>query len=176
VREAWSWDRLDRKGGAVYRCRTSEGGEFVGRDLAVIVSTVHRDTLVDLAPDPAWLDLVVEGLFVPRIPTKKAKPGGKPPPKFNPQSVIPLAESAGIILGLLSGIAATTSRPLAVEWRHRVLGLAPNTPADEAEAFAVRMAPALFEGLGALAHVGAVCEAAWIARDGWVQATQRRAA
>lgn len=105
---------------------------------------------------------VSNALFVP--------PAGR----LNPQSVIPLAESAGFMLGALCGRARRTLRPRAVEWRHEVLGLSPRTKADIAEAVAVRMGQAAFDGLGALADVGHVVEAAWMARFGWAQ--QKRVA
>lgn len=163
VTNALSWARRDRKAGPVWLVTLPSGREVVVADLGLVAASV-AGFVEHASPYVASYDLVVEGLFVP--------PAGR----LNPQSVIPLAESAGFMLGALCGRARRTLRPRAVEWRHEVLGLSPRTKADAAEAHAVRMGRAAFVGLGALADVGHVVEAAWMARFGWVQARSAHAA
>jgi hypothetical protein len=164
VRAAWTWRRLKRRLGDVWRLDDHLGGTLTCHDLVEAAETIRRDLALVLAELGAkQVDLVVEGLFVAQ--------GGK----LNVQSVLPLAESAGILLGCLAGLAAGAAlRPRASEWRPVVLGLGTNTPAAQAEAVAVRMGLAAFDGLGELAQVGHVAEAAWMARWGWVQARPHR--
>lgn len=113
--------------------------------------------------------LTVEGLFiVPRRGTS------------SPASVLQLGESAGALLGLfVDGADGEVLRPRAMEeWRPLVLGLSKRTRASQAEAYAVDRAPLLFEWQGGFPALpkralGAVAEAACIARWGWVQHRQR---
>lgn len=160
------WTRLDRRGGEVYRVRFGHRDECLARDLPAVGALLFHELFPKVQAHGAVL--VVEGLFVP-----KAGRGGRP---VNPQSVIPLAESAGVMLGHLGSIARETHRPLSSTWRADVLGLATRTPADQAEALAVRMAPSAFDGVGELARVGHVAEALFLARWGWTQQRSAHAA
>lgn len=81
---------------------------------------------------------VLEGLFVaPRVSRKGKR-------KRNPQTAIPLAESAGILRAYLPG-ESDWLRPLSSQWRPAVLSLDPATPKDRAEAVALQWAPRLFD-------------------------------
>lgn len=138
------------------------------------VKTVERwqDVLVLIS---SWrrLDhyhLTIEGLFV--VPRKGAS---------SPASALKLGESAGALLGLfVDGAEGEVLRPRALEeWRPLVLGLPKRTRASDAETYAVKRAPLLFEWKGGFPTLpkqalGAVAEAACIARWGWVQHRQRR--
>ena len=155
----WVWSWL-RSGGGGYRLRS--GGD---------APEMEEERLPDLhlvgcrirEAMPERYRLVVEGLYVPT---------GRRRGRVNPQSVVPLAESAGLVMGPLLGGAIDLARPLASEWRRSVLGLPPRTSADSAEEYAVQMAPrlhrwpggALPEGL-TLAEEGAIAEACLMA--GW---------
>lgn len=108
--------------------------------------------------------LVVEELFVPRAGQAQSA-----------QTVVALAEACGELSGPLREGATDVRRVRAVDWRHRVLGLAARTPAKAAEEYAVRVAPTLFwwpgngwSDLGAMSKDarGGVVEAACIARWG----------
>lgn len=159
----WTWCLLRRKGGDAWRVTRKAPGEDlmvdalweVGRLVAIDVSRCLGEG------DPV---LVVEGLFVPR-----ARRGGRP---VNPQDVVPLAEATGELIG---GLRMTPAyRPLATEWRGLTLGLMARTPAADAEAYARKTAAAAFDwpkgtGPATEAERGALAEAAFIARYGWVQ-------
>lgn len=162
----WAWTRLERKGGEVWRLRyqvpwASWGaGELNFLNLGDVARTIREQ--LDLEPA-----LVVEGLFVPR-----AAQG------INIQSHTALAESAGWLMGGL-GLGVPVARPLASVWRPAVLGLRPSTPADQAEAFAIKATrwadwPGDPVGRLSLAELGAVAEARLIGR--WWLTCGRRAA
>lgn len=143
---------------------------------------------------PDQYRLAVEGLFAiseprPVVVSKKGKRYRKGP---SPASQQALGLSAGVAIGaLLPRAVGPVHRPLAVPdpktkapgWRQRQLGLT-GAKADAAEAYAVQMAERLISGLPSLEVVtdrlatqhrvtepqalrayGALCEAAWIARD-----------
>jgi len=108
--------------------------------------------------------LAIEGL--------RAYPG-----RSNHQALLRLAYAAGQVGGVLEAGAMEVLRPLAVDWRRTVLGLAPKVSAKACEARAVEMAPRLFvwpggfpgslrDGPGGLRADarGALAEAACIAR------------
>lgn len=109
-------------------------------------------------------NLCVEALF--------ARRGGK----AGVQSLVTLGEACGEFVGPLAapaGCLGRLERPRAREdWRPVVLGLR-TAGADQAEAYAVRVAPSLFrwpqgwpQGLRSQAAQGALAEAACIARWG----------
>jgi hypothetical protein len=166
----WTWKRLDRKGGPVWRvtaARDVEGAE--PREAMWQVGHAIGTWLMLLDPHRPMYQptLVLEGLFVPR-PRRGQRP-------VNPQSVIPLAEATGELIG---GLRMTPAlRPKATDWRWDQLRLPNRTPADAAEAAAVKLAPHFFdwpEGAEPVttptkAELGALCEAAWISRYGWVR-------
>ena len=158
----WAWTLLGRKAGESWRLRWPDGVADLG-DNAASLGAIGCGIRNAVRPWPSagndWPDLVVEGLFVPR-----ARAGGRP---VDPQSVIPLAEATGELIGGLG--LRPRARPPANVWRPAMLGIPARTPADEAEAYAIRMYPTTFgalpEGL-TRGELGAVCEAAWIARWG----------
>lgn len=175
----WSWALMSRKAGDVWRvtCFDPHGSCTVDAMWEVGNAIGRMWTALDQPGSEVRhaATLVVEGLFVPRI-----KRGQRP---VSPQSVIPLAEATGELIG---GLRMTPSlRPLANEWRPDQLGIPPRTPADAAEAIARDMAerPARQGGFtwpsearpGTKAELGALAEAAWIARFGWVRLAGRAA-
>lgn len=110
--------------------------------------------------------LAVEGLF---LNPKEAYPGGG-------ASLQELAWSAALVAGpLLVGAEGEVYRPLASQWRPRILGVPGNASADAAAKAALRLVPTLVPGLGVLAGNEHVCEAAAIARWAWVQQRERAA-
>lgn len=162
----WAWQRLKRRSGAVYRLRSSDGATLELPHLHAVGQALASA----LAPGP--VHLVVEGLYV-------EPPKGRRRRRVNPQAIIPLAESAGLVMGpLLPLSAGPVERPLATIWRSDVLGLPRDTSADNAEEYAVNFGRRRLswpgDGLppsGSYAEEGAVCEAACMAVWG-----QRRAA
>lgn len=145
VTDWWTWTWLKAKGGR-YRVRSSYG------DLEV--PSMHQ-VATTLAP-PAVDLLVVEGLYAPGDRSKVAT-----------QSIVPLAESAGELLGPLRGLAPEVLRPLASVWRRQLLGLPPDMGAKQAEEYAVSWAQralswAVPYDRWALTYAegGALCEAA----------------
>lgn len=92
--------------------------------------------------------------------------------------IVQLAEHAGAMVEAIHRAAPGMAirRPLAREWRPHQLGIPANTPKARAEAIAIERAeqagmvdPAWHaprRGGYTLAEWGAVCEAAWIAREG----------
>lgn len=142
----------------------SGGGRlrYVGAGLAVPpLGAPLFDAACILAALGPYDAVVVEGLFVASGSGRRA--GGRR------ASTVPLAESAGELLGPLRS-AGPLSRPSANEWRHAVLGLPPGMAADECEARAVTWARGRLDWAAELprwgltyAEEGAVCEAACMA-------------
>lgn len=149
----WAWTWLSGRGGR-YRVRRGDAGGVSEAEL----ESLHVLGLAVARSGP-WDVLVVEGLYTPR---------GR---RVSPQSIVPLAEAAGEVLGPLRQAAGRIKRPLASVWRRDVLGLA-GQGARECEAYARAWAmrslgwacepwDALTEGEG-----GAVAEAACMAYHG----------
>lgn len=150
----WSWVQLKRKGHVVYRLRGSSSPQEPSE-----YADLHQvgQAVADAMSGPYVL--VVEGLFVSRA-SKKAL-----------QSVLPLAESAGLVMGPLLELAqGDVLRPLAQpQWRRVVLGLPQSTNDKAAEAYAVEHARRAFgwatpPPTATYAEEGAVCEAACMAQ------------
>jgi len=162
----WTWCLMARKDGPVWRVSQGLTGDCDNvAAMWEVGDLISGQLIYDGMTNQPIAKLSLEGLFVPRL--RRGKP-------VNPQSVIPLAEAAGELVG---GLRMTPAhRPLATEWRSRQLGLRRGTSADAAEAAAVRMAPHAFtwpkdagiEAAPTKAERGALAEAAYIARDGWV--------
>lgn len=143
----WRW-RADapRTSPSLWRARLCGVGALIAADV--------REVLGE-APE---LVLCAEGLFVH--------------PK-RVHGVIELAEATGELLGPIRELTdAEPLRPRAAVWRPEILGIAPNTPADRAEAVAVHAVRlGLVRGLPELVD-GHVAEGLCMARWGWVQARQ----
>lgn len=155
----WTWKRLIRKAGDVCRVDCSDGNAVCLAHMWEIGDTIARYlSEKNLAPTFA-----LERLFVPR-PRRGQRP-------VNPQSVIPLAEARGELIGGLR--MRPTHEPLATDWRWRQLSLPNRTRHDAAEQAAINCARHAFTWPKASApqtkaEKGALAEAAFIARDGWV--------
>lgn len=174
-----AYSTLRRKSGAVVRarCVKASGGalEHESPTLAGAVAWLAWEADVSDAGT-----VCVEGLYVPRKRTRRGRSRN-----VSPQSVIPLAESAG---GWLFALAALTERdalelrPEASVWRRSQLGIRGRVDADAAEAYAVRMAAPLELGASTVGELiadwtkverGAASEAVFIARHGETMATDR---
>lgn len=157
---AGAWKEVQRKGERAWTVRDHEDAMHSG--------TVHRlhavgswvaDAVENGRPlafyagrQPRW-HLVVEGLFA-----------GK-----NWRSAMTLAESAALVYGPCSERSVgEIMRPLASVWRPAMLRLPPNANAAIAEVWAVQAASVCMD-LGRLQENEHACEAAWMARWGWVQ-------
>ena len=175
----WTYARMSRKGGDVYRVThllPTYGTNFVVQrepsSVWMVGELVHRMIVRDLglAEWPGPVTLCLEGLFAPR--RKKGRP-------ISPQMIVPLAESAGELIG---GLRMTPAwRPLATEWRHLILGLPAKAKARDAEAYAITVATQIFQWpeqgrAPTIAERGALAEAACIARYGVVQMQEARRA
>jgi hypothetical protein len=85
--------------------------------------------------------------------------------------IVLLAEHAGAMVAEARRHVEAVHRPLARDWRPRQLGLSVRTPADRCEEMAITragqigMVPTLWRAGYTLTEWGAICEAAWIARD-----------
>lgn len=155
VERWWAWTWLTARGGR-YRVRTGDAGGLAEAE----VPSLHV-LAQGIARSGPWDVLVVEGLYTPRR-RKRA---------VNPQSIVPLAEAAGEVLGPLRQGAGRIERPLASVWRRDVLGLAA-ADARTAEAYArawamraLRWACEPSEGVTE-GEMGAVAEAACMAYHG----------
>ena len=131
--------------------------------------TMHHLGVLITEALPMHATVVLEGLFVPAV-----KPGSK---RFvNPQSIIPLAEATGLLLGPLLPNAGMVLRPLASEWR-RAVGIPVRCDAKAAEEYAVMLAKRMFhweDGFPAgltYAEEGACAEAACMVQ--WCIASRR---
>lgn len=135
----------------VVAVRAGHGEERVER----LSETVARWR--DLLDARCGYTLAVEGLFI-----IGAKGNGK--------SMLKLAESAGMLLGVLEQrCVGEVARPLAKDWRRAVLGLRGRVSAEMCEDYARKVAPARWEWVheppankearGALAE--AACIAEW---------------
>jgi len=188
----WSWLEGGKRGPARYRvrgwCRLCSGpddeewtteeatietdgalGAHLARDAGYSMQCVYPT----MTPEEraGRVAVVLEGLYVP--PARRQK--GRSKLANNPQSIIPLAEHAGALLGALQTILAPVSveRPRASEWRRQILGLPARTKAAQAEEYACSMAPRLVHWPeGALPHgltmaeEGALAESACMALYG----------
>ena len=156
VRVWWAWTWLRGKGGRYRVTRGDAGGVSVAE-----VTTMH-DVALGLARSGPWAVAVVEGLYVP--PPRRGR-------RVNPQSVVPLAEAAGELLGPVRASAGRLERPLASVWRRDVLGAAGATARDaeaRARLWAMRALqwPCEAEGVVTESEAGAVAEAACMASWG----------
>ena len=115
-----SWRRYGRKVPPTYiriTWRRDDGicDEFSGNPL---MHTVIDDFLIGIAMLGGPDAMAVEGLFVPRHPSK---------------GTITHAETTGRVLGSAERWCITIFRPKASEWRPMILGLRPNCSSDDAE-------------------------------------------
>lgn len=150
----WTRDRTDGRHLFVSMAHHPEPREVASLHLAV---TAWRYDIRSLTQE---YRLVCEALFVHREAKRQS-------------AVIPLAETVGELLGpLRDGAEGEVERPLASQWRPRVLGLARNTNAEVAERQALKLVPHRFgwpgNGWRDVATLprkprGAVAEAACIA-------------
>lgn len=155
----WTWLEMARKNGPnVIRLTSSLGlrratFDTVGQAVATI-----PESLVYEYP----FELSLEAVFANRK---------------NPQSVIPLAESRGQIISSMG--QAPNHSPYATQWRPRQLNIRGNAEATYAEGVAKRLAPLTFEWPTdvdpptTVVELGALAEAAFIARDGWIQGADK---
>lgn len=175
VRAWWTWCLLTRKGEEVWRVTSTEHAPRECVAVWDVACRIRWDAC--LLGAAGEVDLVVEGLFVPKLWPKKRHESWKQYEArarrtlSQQQAVLPLALAKGEVVGSLGMVPQ--HEPRADEWRPRQLSLRPSTPADEAEAVAVRLAPHAFtwpesEAPSTKAERGALAEAAFIARDGWV--------
>lgn len=150
-----AWCRMP--GGGPYRIRHYARAlcEWEVQDEALALpAAVHA---LDL---PADLDCAaIEGLFAVSGQTN---------------GIVELCESAGILRAYVRSAfpKVPIHRPLASAWRGHQLGLSPSTPAKEAERIAVLrteqtgLVPKAWGTGYTKREWGAICEAAWIAREG----------
>lgn len=168
----WTWQLMDRKGGDVYR--VTEVGRLPNVHVVELGRMWEIAARIREQMTGSICAFCLEGLFVARVRRpRKLRPGEKKKRQVNPQSVIPLAESAGEFIG---GLRKTPDyRPLATEWRPLVLGRDCPKDGKEAEAYAVKMAGVLFDWPKGKpptkAERGALAEGACIARCGYIQQT-----
>jgi len=150
----WTWRYLRAKGGryAVTRGQMSGVDKF---DLP----TMH-DVGRSIASGGPFHHAVIEGLYTPPANGRR---------RVNPQSVIPLAEACGEVMGPIKGVTlGDLYRPLASEWRRKVLRLGRATAA-QAEQRAIREAMSRLVWVADPSEVvstkelGAVCEASMMA-------------
>lgn len=165
VRFWWAWER---QGAAAdynsYRLRDAVSAEATGLALHELLTTIAVQ-LQGMGAAPALL--AVEGLFIPQRTTKAG-----PTSPGNVQALHLAAGMAVQAFGFLRP-ARAPHRPSANEWRSRQLDAgAAALDAKRVEALAVTRACQVLRwpdvrDLDALTAVerGAVCEAAWIARD-----------
>ena len=105
--------------------------------------------------------LAVEGLFA--VGGRGAASG---------RELLPLSHSAGVAEGVLAPPGVATARPLARVWRHSQLGLPGGTKAAIAEKVAIERSRLVMRWRFGFPvelpkiPIGALCEAAWIARYG----------
>ena len=176
---AWHWIERRRKAGNVYVVREQWGDDLDSCD----VSTLHHigEGLRRITTSESGaFDLVVEALFVPRLP-KSALAGRMSRQEVQTfmgkaRSVHALAEAAALVYGPLTPYGAHLVRPLASAWRPLILGLPASVSSDVAEQTAIRVLSGrrpLISGLGELAKNPHVAEAAMIARFGWVKQRER---
>jgi len=119
--------------------------------------------------DVSGYRLAVEGLYVP-VASQKRKAT-----RVNVAAMVPLYESAGMWLAfLLAGQVGEPWRPQAKAWRMRQLGVSQKIGRKALDEASVQGALRTLRwpktlGLTALTVEEriAVCDAAWIARDGW---------
>lgn len=129
IEALWGWSRIGR--GSVWTASAWDAdddvrgaerslGSAVLRAIEGAVST-HREGITCSA---------VEGMRYTSTNARRRR---------TPASIAALSESAGLAVGILvaSGLPAPR-RPLAVEWRDRVLRLSPQTAGKAADAHAVR--------------------------------------
>lgn len=168
-----TYKRLDRKGKPpVWRMTDSHGA---GDEFAT-VGQVAGEALKSVPV--ALRHLVVEGLYVETVRSKRRHESMQQYMRYvsaaiaRQKSTLKLSESAGQIIGAIGQPAAL--RPKATEWRWDQLSLPARTKADYAEAAAVKLAPDCFtwpeaEWPKTKAERGALAEAAFISRFGWVR-------
>jgi hypothetical protein len=170
VENWWTWKLMKRKSGEVWRVMAlglKPEAAFEADAMWQVGQFISNCVYRAVGPEPA---LILEGLFVPW-----QKKGRK---RQSPQSVIPLAEATGELVG---GLRMTPRlRPLANLWRAEVLSLPARTPAAEAEQAAQAYARVAFdwpdgEGPPTEAERGALAEAACIAFWGRGQLRWQRA-
>lgn len=177
---AWHWIERRRKAGNVYVVREQWGDDFDSCD----VSTLHHigEGLRRITTSESGaFDLVVEALFVPRLPGS-ALAGRMSRAEVQTfmgkaRRVHALAEAAALVYGpCLAYASGPPLRVLASAWRPLILGLPASVSSDVAEQTAIRVLSGrrpLISGLGELASNPHVAEAAMIARFGWVKQRER---
>ncbi len=161
VLSAWSWRRLGRakkrQGRYAWRVKGHRGAPEVQAPSLSMVGAYIAATAPDLGDGYV---IVCEGLFG----------------RGNTLRI--LAEAAASVYAHLDapalndlGAARDEWRPRSREWRRDILGIASEgqVGADACEAYAIEWAAKNITGLGELATVGHVCEAAAIARWAWVK-------
>lgn len=147
----WAWLRMGPKGSPLRVRGVGLGGVPLVASRPSVASVARL-----VAPSVVGVPLVLEGLYIE--PPRKGR-------KVNPQSTIPLAESAGALDAVLGPAVA---RPLLSVWAPAVLG---SIALADATAEAVRYARRLswpgpgWAALEALTQeeLGAVCEGACMA-------------
>jgi hypothetical protein len=181
------WVRGQR-GGADVLLTVQGGPGLETRGAAVSRSAGIARTLHQWRPPVAYR-LAVEGLFAISAPkVVRGLDGKRKKAGLSPHSQQVLGLAAGLAIGALapSSVGDEVHRPLAEPhpktkapgWRQRQLGLRGRLGADVSEAHAVRMARAALRGMPGVEDLGehlapsqagrvlgAVSEAAWIARD-----------
>jgi hypothetical protein len=141
VRRWWTWCLMTRKSETVYRVSRSHGGKVEVPSMFAVGWCIAEDL-------PSRYELAVEGLFVAKMRRKKRHESMEQYMAFikrtlaKQQAAIPLAESAGMLIGGLG--QEPVARPTSNDWRWSQLRLRNNVAADKAEAYAVQMAPRRF--------------------------------
>lgn len=157
VAAAWAWHGKTRKGAPLFEVGMVGPWEGVEERVCRSMPSLGRELLEGTRQLGSPFHLVVEGLFVPRDRA--------------PEGVLTLAEDAALVYGQLLDEALTIDRPLASTWRAATLRKGWGRTSKEAEAGArvVCAATRLGIGLGELINNPHACEAACMARWGFVK-------
>lgn len=169
-REVWAWyawSELESAPGRV-RLRTWKGIEIPGLRLHEALRWILDDVVAVLeARRIPTVRLAVEGLFIPKFTKKNGK--------ITPGNTLVLIDAGGQAVGILAPLDPDREphRPTATVWRKRQLGPeAVGLDAAVVEALAISLALSSFRwphlvpaGWLTGPEKGAVCEAAWMARD-----------
>ncbi|NRA03770.1 MAG: hypothetical protein HRU00_14320, partial [Myxococcales bacterium] len=134
---AWHWIERRRKAGNVYAVTAIRG--IRAQSEKATLANVGEDIAYDLYDTDEVrypMCLVVEALFVPRLP-KSALAGRMSRQEVQTfmgkaRSVHALAEAAALVYGPLTPYAAHLLRPLASAWRPLILGLPASVSSDVA--------------------------------------------
>lgn len=145
----WTWQRLQRKSGKVFRLTDSNGSVTTHDMLWQLASHIRISTL-------PFDTLAIEGLFIPK------RDG-----KVKVQEQLVLAESIGELIAGLHW-SGDVSRPAANKWRPYSAGIRASMKRGAAEAEAVKRAAVAFRGLQldapTKAERGALAEACFIGK------------